>query len=335
MNRADSAFQVEEYDLAIKIYKQAIAHESAPMGSEARAKADLGLARCYLDLWYYPKALPVLKEAERMAVNKILQGDIFESLGRAYNDKTDPDSALIMLELAFKAWKGFPDVEREVRWRNEKSKAQMGLMKDKEALATLQESEKRLIENPNGVSAYEQARMLGRLAGAYKTLGWIWSSEKATKDFIHVLPKIPQQKFRWGRIVIGYHHLLNFEVGDSLTQRVEEIFRNKFREEHLCVAKIKWERITHYERKNNWNSNDIAIQNALKIAYGYNSIDYVGYLIQKVYISDANQGIKLINQSREINNLRSINLYKWNLLNLANYYDDSSKYDSASYYYNL
>ena len=203
MQLADADFLAERYDSAMAHYTQA--HILAPAGSEKQAKADLGLARCYLDLWDYPKAIPLLQKVVHH--NGILRGDALSDLAYAYGLKGYPDQSLPLLDMAEAAFGKKASNEQKVRLQIYRGLCLNDTGKEKEAITAYQEGEKIIQKQPNAVSEYEKARLYGCLARQYNYFGWVKSERGAVKNLRIAMEKLPNPGYRWGNVFVETYFL--------------------------------------------------------------------------------------------------------------------------------
>jgi len=205
MQAATADFLAERYDTAIIHYQQA--HILAPAGSEKQAKADLGLARCYLDLWDYPKAILLLQKVVHH--NGILRGDALSDLAYAYGLKGYPDQSLPLLDMAEAAFGKKASNEQKVRLQIYRGLCLNDTGKEKEAITAYQEGEKIIQKQPNAVSEYEKARLYGCLARQYNYFGWVKSGRGAVKNLRIAMAKLPNPGYRWGNVFVETYYLFS------------------------------------------------------------------------------------------------------------------------------
>jgi hypothetical protein len=327
----------------------------AVTGSEEQARANLGMAKCYLDFWDYPKAFPFLRVLTNNRVNKTIKGDIYIAISRAYSTEMKADSALIYLDLAYETWKKFPDAEREINWRNEKARSFKMLMQFKESVNILEEGKNVLLSNQFSISANTTARFWGNLADSYQYFGWPIKNRDAVEKFNDAMNNIPFRTIAWCKIALNWGLYFNSfpmeyyieEKGlsqlnntsqvsriDSINTTIEAIFKTKFTENSLQIAFMRM--LTNRYPLENVESGGKNIY-IIEDYFGANSIINALKLIQNTKFYNASQKTNLLkdaNKILETHKNSNISLFLNNLHMLAWEYSNMNICDSVILYHN-
>jgi CHAT domain-containing protein len=224
--RAEAAFRDERYEQAIPIYDSLL--RVLPRGTDRYAVAATRVARCHIDLGDYPKALPPLRQAVAYTtISPTLRADALLELGFALWLKGRPDSLILCAQQAATLLPADVHPSLHVRKHYYQAIGYDRIEEDNQSLQHLREAERIVQQHPNDITAYDQARVYSWLTTQYESFGWEKSRKNALNQLQRTLADLPKQEVRWGHVVLDGYGLFEYPVGDSLTQRLEQVYSRR------------------------------------------------------------------------------------------------------------